>query len=150
MADLIIAASVSVEGGGSLDLNDGETHKIMQGGWGPGSVVWRRQAISSVFAHGRYLTSAQKEQVISPLGVRTYGADEDGCLAAVGTLVAAFEQFSYELTMTIGATTFTWECEPADYMVGDSGAIQKFHLMSFQQETMFDIPHFPIPVAGPF
>ena len=151
MPDLDIAGFVTRDelSLADLDLNT-DTYKIIRGGWGPGGVVWRRQTVQSPFSSGRYLTGRQKDQAVAPLAIRVTGTNEADCLGKVATLVAAFEQFEYQLSMTVETVTYTWNCECADWTFGEGGALQTFHLRAYKQEVVFEIPRHPVPVAGPF
>lgn len=151
MPDLVVTGHITRTelGLGNLALND-DTYKIIRGGFGPGEVTWRRQYAQSPFSPGRYLVNAQKDQGALNLAVRVTGSSEDNCLAAMATLVAAMEQFEYDLSMTIGTTTYTYTCEPADYSIGEAGQFQNFHLMAWKQELTAVVPRFPTPVAGAF
>lgn len=150
MADLTITGSVTRTelALADLALND-DTYKIIRGSWGPGEVVWRRQAVSSPYVDGSFLVNATRDQVTTPLGIRVTGSSRTDCMNKVGTLCRAFEQFSYELTITVDGTDFTYTCDPADYSWGEGGALQTFHIKAYKQEVNFMIPRSPIPVAGP-
>lgn len=148
VADLDISGSVTRTdlGLGDLTLNTDDL-KITE--WGPGIVSWRRQKVSSAYVHGDFATSLVKEQVESPLGIRATGSSMTDCWNKIGTLIEAFSQFSYTLAVVIEGTTFTYECEAADYSTGDGGLFQKFHAMAYKQEIKFLIPRRPNPTTGP-
>lgn len=134
-------------GSGNLDLNT-DTYKIIT--WGPGEVQWERQTVGTPFFSGRYLVNARKVQMESLLGIRVTGLSKAHAQTELGALLAAFEQFEYELSITIEGVEHRYACEPADYSIGEGGQIQKFHLMSYKQEVTFTIPRMPKPVAGAF
>lgn len=150
MADLTISGSVTRTELSLPDLTlNTDTYKIMRDGWGPGVVSMRRQKVSSPYVHGDFATSLVKEQVEVPLGIRVTGSGYTDCWNKVGTLLRAFEQFKYTLAIVIEGTTFTYECEAADYSVGDGGMFQNFHFMAYKQEVKFLIPRRPNPTTGP-
>lgn len=132
-----------------LSLNT-DRYKIIAEGLGPGVVVWDRKYATSPFVHGRYLTNAKKQQGTNILAVRVTGSDKNVVQTHLETLTNAFEQFEYELTTIVEGVTYTYACEPADYTIGNGGAWQRFHLMAYKQEVVFEIPRMPVPVAGPF
>lgn len=131
----------------ALDLQQAGIYEILPGS-GPGGLSWRRQTVRSVMMHGEALVGAVKDVQVAPLGVRVYGTTQSQLWSRVRTLLDAFEQFSYSLTLVIGGITFTWECQPADSVVGEGGEFQKFHLMSLQTDVQLTIPRSPIPTAG--
>lgn len=134
---------------GNLTLNDSTYRVIRQAGWGPGDIEWDRQTVESPFIHGDFLVNAKKTQVTAPLGIRVTGSSRTDCQNKLATLLRAFEQFSYFISFTLEGVTWTWLCQPADYSVGDGGALQPFHLMSNKQEVRFSIPRYPTPYSGP-
>jgi hypothetical protein len=132
----------------NLTIND-DTYKIIRDMWGPGVVQYDRQKVSSPYVNGDFLTNRKKAQVEMPLGIRVTGTSKIDCWNKVGTLLRAFEQFSYELSLTIDGTTFTYTCEAADYSVGDGGMFQTFHMKAYKQEVRLLIPRRPTPTEGP-
>ena len=151
MPDLSVSASVTRAemSLAPLSIEVANQYRIMRSTLGPGAVSWRKQTATSPYVHGAILVGAVKDIGLATLGVRVMAPSDSTLWARVDTLVRAFEQFTYDLSVTIDGSTFTWRCQPADYSVGDSGVFQEFHLMSHQQEVRFTIPRHPTPVAGP-
>lgn len=151
MADLSIACSVTRTelSEADLSLEDPGKYSIIRDTLGPGAISWRRQTVTSAYVHGAVLVGAVKDTAVAPLGIRVIGSSDSSLMSRMSTLLAAFEQFTYNLSVTLNGQTWTWKCEPADYSVGDSGVFQDFHLRALQQEVRFSIPRHPIPVAGP-
>lgn len=124
-------------------------YQIIRETLGPGSISWRRQTARSAYVHGEVLVGLVKDITVSTLGVRVLGSSAATLWSRMNTLLRAFEQYSYDLSVTLDGQTFTWRCQAADYAVGESGVFQDFHLRSLQQEVRFSIPRHPTPVAGP-
>lgn len=123
--------------------------------FGPGALSWRRQTVESRWVHGRFLVSAVKDADIAPLEVIVFGASSADLDAKTRTLLDAFEQWTYDLTVTADGVAHTWRCEPAEYSPstrsGQRGAYEHFGLVagaSAQQAYTFAIPRRPVPVAG--
>lgn len=148
MPDLVIAASVTRPelGGGDLAISEDNGYEIVS--WSPGQTVWRRQTARSNYTHGETLVGAVKDSMRSLLLVRVGGATDAQMWSRIDALTAAFEQFSYQLTVTINGQVSTVRCEPADWTVGDSDSVQKYPLMARLQEVSLIVPRSPIPVAG--
>lgn len=146
---LLVAASVTRDRTDPpdvpLNLEDPGTYRIVTAG--PGAVSWVRTEATSPYVHGATIVHARKELVVTPLAVRVYGATANQLHANIATLRAAFDQFRYQLTITIDGETYTWKCGPADYSPG-RGDWDKFALMAHQQVYVFSIPRDPTPVAG--
>lgn len=132
-----------------LDLEVLGTYQIIRDSTGPGGVTWRRQTATSPYVHGRTLVNAVMDVGEASLGIRVIGSNMAVLHSRLMTLLAAFEQYSYDLTVVISGETWRWRCECADYVVGDSGLFQDFHFRSLQQEVRFTIPREPIPLSGP-
>lgn len=151
MTELAISASITRSELllAPLSLEVPGQYQIMRSTLGPGAISWRRQTASSPFVHGQVLVNAVKDVATSTLGVRVIGGSASSLWSRIDTLLRAFEQFSFDLTVALDGQTFTWRCQAADYSVGESGVFQDFHLRSLQQEVQFSIPRHPTPVAGP-
>ncbi len=148
MADLAITGTVTRTELGLADLGlNTDAYKIIE--WGPGVVAQARMKVGSPYIHGDFLVAAKKEQVEMPLGVRVTGSTYIDCWNKVGTLLRAFEQFAFVVTVVQDGTTFQYTCESADYAVGEGGIVQKFHMMAYKQEVRFLIPRRPNPTTGP-
>lgn len=116
--------------------------------WGPGGVAWRRNVAKNPFVSGEALISAVKDVRMLSLEVMVYGSGMNDLNSRMATLMAAFEQFAYLTTVTVGGAPNGYNCEPADYSVGDNGQWNKFLLAQFMQNVNFTIPCSPIPAVG--
>lgn len=149
--DLTASVTRTELGMPDLDLrSDVANFELLRDGWGPGSITWDRKKVTSPFVHGDFMVSARKEQMEAPLGFRVVGADRNTTLTRCGVLMDAFSQSDYLVTFEIEGVTFSWSCQPADMVFGDSGYLQPFHLRAFKQEVHLSVPRYPIPVVGPF
>lgn len=154
---MAITASVSratVPGGPLADLSlVSADYDLLS--FGPGALSWRRQTVESRWVHGRFLVSAVKDADVAPLEVIVYGTSSADLDAKTRTLLDAFEQWTYDLTVTADGVAHTWRCEPAEYSPsagsGQRGSYEHFGLVagaSAQQVYAFSIPRRPVPVAG--
>lgn len=130
----------------ALALND-DNYSIVE--WGPGELTWRRSSVGSPFVDGTYLVNAVKDQMSVSARIRVTGSNKGDCMNKVGTLLRAFEQSSYTLTVIVDGTTFSYACEPADWSWGEGGQFQKFHNEAYKQEIGLMIPRLPNALAGP-
>ena len=117
---------------------------IQRSGFGPGETLWRRAEAESPYVRGKYQTHAVKDQETSTLKIRVEDVSEAGVYSRMDTLAKAFEQFSYTLTITIGGQAFVYECDCADYSIGDAGNVDDLWIRSNTQIMTFQIPHKPI------
>lgn len=133
---------------GDLALEEEGVYKLMRDAVGPGDGSWRREVSKSAYVHGETLVGAVKDVMTAQLGVRVLASSISLLQTRVSTLLTAFSQFSYNLTITLDGSTWQWKCEPADYAIGDGGVFQDLHLLAYQQEVRLNIPRHPIPLQG--
>lgn len=131
-----------------LNLEDPGTYRVVTAG--PGGVSWVRRFVESPYMHGRTLIDARKDQISVPLAVRVYAASLTQLETRAATLLRAFEQFTYHLSISIDGAAHEYVCEVADYTVDDEGTWDKYALMAHEQTYKFVIPRSPIPVQGAF
>lgn len=116
---------------------------------GPGAASWRRETVTSPYCHGDTLVAAVRDAQIAPLTVRVRADTPTTLDTRLATLLEAFSQYEYYTgIITDGAVSKQWRCSPADWSVGESGEMNKFHLMSNIYEVTFSIPRQPIQIAG--
>lgn len=130
-----------------LELEAPGNFHIIRNTLGPGAAGWRRQTVTSPFVHGEILIGAVRDIEQAALGVRIRGSDAAQVAARIQTVVNAFSQFSYHLYVTMDGALRVWECQPADYSIGDGGTYQGFHWTAKQQEIRLQIPRSPIDVV---
>lgn len=145
MADLNVTGSVSRSGSSALQLNSGGL-KIVSAG--PGGKSWKRIFVDGRYQHGRALIGATLEQMTAPLVVRVYGDTWSHVSNRAQTLIDAFSQRTYTLTITIDGIQSRWRCEPADINIVGGDSWQKFHAMANMQEYQIMVPRDPIPLNG--
>lgn len=112
----------------------------------PGQAIQRRTTASSPFVQGETLVSSVKEQTRLAMRIRVKGTSQATLESRTATLLAAFDQFHYEISVTIEGTVHRWACDAADF--GPVSGIDKFGIAMLQQEYGFDIPRHPVPVTG--
>lgn len=118
-------------------------------GVGPGALSWRRESVRSPYINGETLVGAVKDVMSASLGVRIRASSAATLDSRLDTVLDAFGQFTYNVTVVIDGVSRTWKCEPADYSVSEGeGGFNKFNLMNKYHEVSFSIPRQPIPVSG--
>jgi hypothetical protein len=91
-----------------------------------------------------------KDSVGSTVSVRVRAPSYDWMDYYIQQLVETFEQLSYVLTFTINGVTHQWNCEAADWALGNGGQLQDLEAMSWTQVVKFSIQRNPVPLAGRF
>lgn len=148
MAELSVYGMVTRTelGQADLSLEDPGIYRIVS--VGPGPLSWRRERITSPYIHGESLVGAVKETAAMSLSIRVLGTSAASLNTRTATLLRAFEQFNYQLTLVLDGVIWTWDCQPADYAGGDGGEFEPNLLRAFQQVYRFSIPRDPVPIAG--
>ena len=133
-----------------LNTSGGTTYRVITDSMGPGSASWRRTTADSPWVPGEALIAAVRETTTMPLGVRVTQSSPSALRSSMVTLVNAFSQFEYEITIDLdGETWGDYEyCQPADFTIGDGGVIQNYQMISYRQEIYFEIPRNPITSSG--
>lgn len=139
----------TVPGGPLSDLSlhvDG-SYEIVAAG--PGAMSWRTVYVEAPYVDGSFLVAAAKGLVRAPLTIRVYGSSHTDLRNKIDALLRAFEQFSYQLTITIDGQSSTWDCMPADYAAQGTGEWDGDRLRQLHQDYTFQIPRQPNALAGP-
>lgn len=120
-------------------------YRIVSEGADFGPVTWRKQEATSIFMHGSIPVYQVKSGTVINLGVRVLGSSQSQLAANIDTLIKAVSQWTYNLSLSLEGTSYTWTCYSADYAVGGSG--ERFNLLDVDVRLV--IPRSPIPIAGP-
>lgn len=152
MAEFTLAGSVTrltVPGGplSALALEDVGNYRIVSAG--PGATSWRLQYVESPDVDGAFLVAAAKAITVAPLVIRAYGTSRTDLNNNVDALLRAFEQFSYQLTLTIDGQAQTWDCMPANVAASGTGEWDKERMFALSQNYQLQIPRQPNALAGP-
>ena len=143
-ADGTITRAAPLTDTSTLDINETNGYYIQRDGFGPGEVSFRREDIKSPYMRGTYNVHAVKDQMTSTLRIRVDGGGTvSQTISRLETLVEAFEQWQYTLTINIGGVSWQYVCDAADYAVGNNGSLEDLWLRSHMQMVTFQIPHRP-------
>lgn len=148
MPDLTVVAFVSrpeIPPNTDLNIENPGTYRIVS--INPGPLIWVRNEVSAPYVHGRVLVNAIKDNPITEIVIRTYGASAAAVESNLAALLRAFEQFRYRLGITIDGVAHEWYCQPAEYAPANDDW-SKFELIARHQTYRFVIPREPTPIAG--
>lgn len=140
---------LTVPGGplAALDLEAAGSYEVVSAG--PGAMAWRRTYVESPYVDGAFLVAAAKGVSTAPLVIRVRGSSRTDLNNKVNALLRAFEQFTYQLTITIDGQAQTWDCMPADYAAQGTGEWDGDRMRDLHQDYAFQIPRQPNALAGP-
>lgn len=144
MAGTTLTWSVQITGGPTIDQTSTQ-YGFPEGGFSHGATSWRRTHAEVPWVEGRTLVSAVRDIQVGLIAFRVFGTSAE-IKVRMQTLIDAFSQIDYDVTVTIDGQSFTWSnCEPAEFAIGSSGegAISGPHMMAGQQNIVFQVPHSP-------
>ena len=133
--------SVSIEtANGWLDLEDeAGGYTVDATAFAERSVSHRKVESSSGWMEGTYVSRSVKENVNETVAVQVTGATASELKKRTNDLVAAFEQLSYQMIVSIDDDQEIWSCTVADYAITTSQAFM-FSRMAIVKAT---VPHLP-------
>lgn len=144
MAGNSLTFQIAISGGPTINETSTE-YGFPEGGISHGALGYRRFFAQSPWVQGRTLIAAVPETQIGVITFRVLGTLAQQ-KTRMNTLIAAFTQDTYTVTITIDGQSHVWsDCEPADYVVGSSGQgfLSGPHMMAGQQNITFQVPHTP-------
>lgn len=140
MAEATVTASV-----GGLNINDGVNYILSPEGLNPATVVYRRTQVMSPFVEGRFTTNRLLDAVEGEMQVDVLGSSQADLASNIAALIAAFTQDTYTLTISLDGTSYSWECEAADYSMDWTHT--RVHARRVPMRFAFQRQ--PTPAAGP-
>lgn len=116
MPDLDLSFQVARDalGLGPLECNDGISYKIADTMLG-GQVSWNRTQIGSPHTDGQTTTARQMQMVQEPTNIDVLASSATQLQNRMATLIAAFKQADYTITVTVDGAVFEYQCEASDY-----------------------------------
>ncbi len=145
MTDLTVAASVTRDdlGLGTLNINDHSNYILTSTILG-GTVAWQKNQVSSPYVDGDITITRRRPTVMEPFEVHVYGTSGGSLMTNASTLITAFSQDSFSLSIAINSATRQYECEAADYTI--EYAHTKFSVNMCT--VRFQLPRSPVPTVG--
>jgi hypothetical protein len=100
----------------------------------------------SPFVNGKQLVSSVDDNSTLSLRILIDGTSMADLQTKLGTLVTAIrQQMTFQVSVTLDAATYTWNCYRGDYSAG----FNEMHLLSGRLPVYLTMPRDPTPVAGP-
>lgn len=114
---------------------------LPDGTFGGGETTQRRGTSESPMVKGRYAYSIVEGQRQGVLAVHVVAPDVSALQARVQEVVTALTQFRFTLAWQWNGLSGTWQCEAADWALGQSGVLDEEWLAGDQQAVFFTVPH---------
>lgn len=111
------------------------------------TVTWERQQISSQWLDGAVTTARHRGIVTEQIAVEVTGPDLGAVQTSIKTLIEAFIQDSFIMTVVAGNTTRRYRCETADYQ---DLSWTTPRLAGAQGQVLLQVPRQPVALSGGF
>jgi hypothetical protein len=109
------------------------------------SVSWDRQTVSSRWVDGDTTTSRRRGTVMEPLAVEIMAPDMATLKDYVQTLIEAFCQDAYTMTIRVDGELWIYNCEAADYT---NLMWTTPRLVAAQGQVQLTVPRRPVAAVG--
>lgn len=109
------------------------------------TITWRRTTVKSPFVESEFTTNRVRNLVEDKFAVNVLGADQVTMANNITTLINAFSQDTFNLTVQLDSQPYTYACEASDYSM--DWQIGRMH--SLQTEVKFNLRRSPVPINGP-
>lgn len=128
----------------ALSIHDGTTYFIRA--FQPGKVPIRREEAKSPLVVATVEIGSVKDDALATMLVQVRGASHSAVQSSISTLISAFSQNEYTLTVSIDGTAYAWTCRKAQYGLDDFDFAFRHRLFAHVDLTF---PRSPVSVSGP-
>jgi hypothetical protein len=123
-----------------LQLEQKNKYYIPDGTFGTGETGHRRVTSESPMVTGRYPSSIVEADRVANVGVHILSTQED-LQAECQIVIDAMTQFRFVLAWQWNGLSGIWQCETADWALGQAGVINQDFLSLHTQIIHFTVPH---------
>jgi hypothetical protein len=123
-----------------LQLEQANKYYLPDGTFGTGETGHRRVTSESPMVKGRYPSSIIEADRVGNIAVHVLST-EANIQADCQTIIDAMIQFRFMLAWQWDGLSGTWQCETADWALGQSGVIHVKFLKVNTQIIYFTVPH---------
>ena len=123
-----------------LQLEQKDKYYLPDGTFGAGETGHTRVTSDSPMVKGRYLSSIVESDRTGNIAVHVIST-EANLQADCQTIIDAMTQFRFMLAWSLDGLSGTWQCETADWAVGQTGIVHVGFLKLHTQIVYFTVPH---------
>lgn len=147
MSDIALSVVLSRDALGlpPLQINDHLNYYIAPSFLGA-SQSWQRNTVGSPFIDGTTTTFRTRQMVQEPIQVEVPADTTAELYTQMATIVQAFSQDSFTMTVTVNGQVTQYACEAADFTV----LWQSPRIVNKQGQVTFTMPRQPVPLTGSF
>lgn len=106
---------------------------------------WRREVAASRYVHGTIEVGATYDQCVTVPTVKVTAASASALQTAVAALIAAFEQRTFTMTISVDGTDWAWTCQRHAAGMAFDVPMRHRHVARVRLAGTRN----PIPVSGP-
>jgi hypothetical protein len=150
LLDLSVVLTRDWLGLAPLEINDRVRYKIADQLMGT-QVTYNRNQITSPWMDGAVTVSRQLEVISEPVSVEVWGRHGEGDPLSnavlqqnMATVLRAFNQDNFTLTIAVENATYAYQCEAADYQVTWTGN----RFLAKEGYIAFSVPRQPMALTG--
>lgn len=126
-----------------LDINDHVNYQVGDQILG-GNQTWNRQTVKSPYVDGEIMVNRTRGQVQEQFAVQVFGDTQVAMQQNIATLIDAFSQFTYQLSIEMENATYTYQCDTSDYTVDWTNT----RMMAKKALVKLQFPRSPKLVSG--
>lgn len=124
----------------NLQMSQNGRYYLPDGTFGGGETAQRRVTSESPMVKGRYPSSLVEGSRTGNMSVHVISTLAN-IQADVKEVIDAMTQFRYMLAWQYDGLSGTWQCEKADWALGDAGTLEAKLLLLNTQILHFTVPH---------
>jgi hypothetical protein len=129
-----------------LMIDGSSYYKVDDEGIADTQVAWDIDETSSPFVEGSQVTNDIRGMVDQQMKIQVRATDQSDLQTAIGALIAAVSQRTFQVDLVIGSITWSWSCR------------RKTYALSFNRQMVFstiavvtiEFDRYPTPVTGPY
>ena len=125
---------------GNLQLSEAGRYYLPDGTFGGGETAQRRVTFEGPQVNGRYPSSIVEGSRSGNITVHVL-SNLANLQVDVQEVIAAMTQFRYMLVWQFDGLGGTWQCEKADWALGEAGTLDAKLLEIHTQKIHFTVPH---------
>jgi hypothetical protein len=108
-------------------------------------VQWERQQVSSSWLDGAVTVNRHRQMVTEQIAVEILDDDLNSVRSKMITLIQAFVQDNFRMTVVAGNSTRIYQCEAADYQ---DASWTTPRMAGAQGQILFSVPRQPVLIGG--
>lgn len=127
-----------------INLDDHENYITAADSFGSSATQQRRSQVTGPYVAGKFTTYAVPDQVTENVTIYVLGDSQTVLQANLANLIDAVNQLYFQLVWSVGETSYTWDCDCADYTID----FVNTSMFARQLSVKLSIPRNPVITMG--